>query len=83
MKKILLLGLGAVILSCGYRKEKKIRVNKASFEAEYQIWIYKDFEIIEKFSIPIKQADKKKVDSLNFSADKYIEKLKYLESLKK
>lgn len=79
MKKLILLSMLFILASCGYRKKIEIEKNYATFEPEYKIWIYKDLSLITKFSITIDKANKKKIDSLNLVADKYIEKLNQLE----
>lgn len=79
MKKILIAVTLLSIISCGYRKEKEVRFNKTTMENHFAIWVYKDLELIEGFTIPVNQLTKHKVDSLNKRADEFIIKCKLTE----
>ena len=76
MKKVLITIVLLSIVSCGYRKEKEIRLNGQTFENDFVIWVYKDMELLDAFRLPVNELTKHKVDSLNLRADKFIEKCK-------
>lgn len=68
------------VSSCGFRKVKEIRQNKATGNVEYAIWIYDDFNLLEKFYIPIDSASCDNIKKLNEKADKYIKMLNKAEN---
>lgn len=77
-----MLVLAAVILiSCERdHKKKEVRVNAATNELEYCIWIYKNGRPIDKFSLPIDKASCQNIDSLNKKADSLLLKIENAEN---
>lgn len=69
-----------ILISCGYRKEKEVALNSASYELEYKLWIYRNTSLIGKLSLPIEGTTQKQLDSLDIVADSLIERMKKFDN---
>lgn len=79
MKKLALLPIALLFLSCGHYKTDEIRVNQATYETVYSVCVWKDLEILKSYQIPIETITPTKKDSLNKVVDEYIDKLNSID----
>jgi hypothetical protein len=83
MKKVVIAAFLLLTMGCGSRKEKEARINSASGEAEYVIWVYNGFSIIGRVSCPLNEYTKQKEDSLIRLADSIIQVQENVEKFNK
>ena len=86
LKYILTFSLIALLLSCRenkFYKQSEIRRNAATDKVVYSIWVREDGgELLDVYQIPIDDATKQNVDSLNRVVDSFITRLNNINKYK-
>lgn len=78
MKKLLLLQIIILFISCGYHKEEYVYTPFMSNESYYRVRVFPPIGLTNSgalmiYQIPMEGINDFKVDSINKEADKYIE----------